>query len=266
VAPKADRAAVFLDRDGVLNEDKGYVHKLEDLRILPGVVDALKDLKLRGFLLIVISNQSGVARGLFGQAEVEAFNDHLRTELVRLGAPPLDDVFYCPHGPNDGCACRKPQAGMVLDAARRHGIDLALSWLVGDKADDVACALAAGVRAIQVMTKKEPQARRRTWHRSRKPRRTSSRRLAGGLLLLLLFLLLQEDFDAGPAAFAVAPARAGAGLAVDVGDRLATFHRLQDAPEVDALADAHHLGKHPDAFFLLGVHFGHGSILVPRHE
>lgn len=157
MAPKAAKAAVFLDRDGVLNEDKGYVYKPEDLRILPGVVDALLELKRRGYLLIVISNQSGVARGKFTAQDVEAFHAHLRTELARLGAPPLDDVFYCPHGPDDGCRCRKPKPGMVEDAAKRHGIDLAQSWLVGDKFDDVACALAAGVKAIQVVTKKEPK-------------------------------------------------------------------------------------------------------------
>lgn len=157
MAPNAAKAAVFLDRDGVLNEDLGYVHRPEDLKILPGVVDALKELKRRGFLLIVVSNQSGVARGKFGPADVEAFNDLLRTELVRLGAPPLDDVFYCAHGPGDGCRCRKPKPGMIEDAAKRHGIDLGRSYLVGDKFDDVQCAVNAGVKGIQVLTKKEPK-------------------------------------------------------------------------------------------------------------
>lgn len=157
MAPRAAKAAVFLDRDGVLNEDLGYVHRPEDLKILPGVVDALRELKRRGYLLIVISNQSGVARGKFGTAEVDSFNDLLRTELVRLGAPPLDDVFFCAHGPDDGCHCRKPRPGMIEDAAKRHGIDLALSYLVGDKFDDVQCAVNAGIKGIQVVTKKEPK-------------------------------------------------------------------------------------------------------------
>ncbi len=157
VAVKAARAAVFLDRDGVLNEDRGYVYKAADLQILPGVPEALKELKRRGFLLVVISNQSGVARGKFGVADVEAFHDHLRTELVRLGAPPLDDVFYCPHGPDDGCPCRKPRTGMIDDAVKRLGIDLARSFLVGDKFDDVTCAVNAGIKGIQVVTKKEPK-------------------------------------------------------------------------------------------------------------
>ncbi len=157
MAAKPLKAAIFLDRDGVLNEDLGYVHKPSDLKILPGVPEALKELKRRGYLLIVVSNQSGVARGKFSAADVEAFNDLLRTELVRLGAPPLDDVFYCPHGPDDACACRKPKPGMILDAARRHGIDLARSFLVGDKADDIESAVNAGVKGIQVVTKKEPK-------------------------------------------------------------------------------------------------------------
>lgn len=157
MGPSTTKAAIFLDRDGVLNEDVGYVHKLSDLKILPGVPEALQEMKRRGYLLIVVSNQSGVARGLYGMAEVEAFNNHLRAELVRLGAPPLDDVFYCPHGPDDGCPCRKPNPGMVLEAAKRHGIDLGRSFLVGDKADDIECALRAGVRGVQVKRTKDPE-------------------------------------------------------------------------------------------------------------
>lgn len=154
---KTLKPAVFLDRDGVLNEDLGYVYKSTDLKVLPGVPEALKELKRRGFLLIVVSNQAGVARGMYGIPEVEAFNDALRTELVRLGAPPLDDVFYCPHWTPDDCSCRKPKTGMIDDAVRRHGIDLTRSYLVGDKFDDIACAVNAGVKGIQVVTKKEPK-------------------------------------------------------------------------------------------------------------
>lgn len=150
------KATVFLDRDGVLNEDKGYVHKPSDLKILPGVPEALKELKRRGYLLVVISNQSGVARGKFGISDVDSFHDHLRTELVRLGAPPLDDVFFCPHGPDDGCPCRKPHTGMIDNAVKRHGIDLGRSFLVGDKFDDIQCAVNAGLKGIQVVTTKEP--------------------------------------------------------------------------------------------------------------
>jgi D-glycero-D-manno-heptose 1,7-bisphosphate phosphatase len=151
--------AVFLDRDGVLNEDLGYVYRIEDLRVLPGVPEALAALKAKGFLLVVVSNQSGVARGLFGTEAVDAFHEALRAELRRRAGVELDAVLYCPHHPAGAegpyrreCDCRKPGTGMLLEAEKRLGIDLARSWMVGDKPSDVGCALAAGVGAIQVMS------------------------------------------------------------------------------------------------------------------
>jgi D-glycero-D-manno-heptose 1,7-bisphosphate phosphatase len=153
----AGRAAVFLDRDGVLNLDVGYAFRVEDLTVLPGVPKALAALKAKGFLLVVVSNQSGVARGLYDEAALAAFNAELQARIVKAGGPPFDDVLWCPHHPEGKvaawratCDCRKPGIGMITEATRRHGVDLARSWLVGDKYDDVECAVRAGLRAVQI--------------------------------------------------------------------------------------------------------------------
>jgi D-glycero-D-manno-heptose 1,7-bisphosphate phosphatase len=162
------RRAVFLDRDGVLNADAGYTWRLSDLQILPGVPDALAVLGRRGFLRIVVSNQSGVARGFFGVDDVERFHGALRAELraqlareqpgTTVPGDLLDDVFYCPHLPDGvpgpyrrACTCRKPEPGLLHEAAQRHGIDLASSYLVGDKDSDILCAQAAGARGVQII-------------------------------------------------------------------------------------------------------------------
>jgi D-glycero-D-manno-heptose 1,7-bisphosphate phosphatase len=153
----ADRRAVFLDRDGVLNLDVGYAFRVSDLTVLPGVPAALAELERLGFLLVVVSNQSGIARGMYGEAELRAFNDELAARIAATGGPAFDDVLWCPHHPDGkvaaykkACDCRKPAPGMLLEAAKRHGIDLGKSWLVGDKFDDVECADRAGARAVQV--------------------------------------------------------------------------------------------------------------------
>jgi len=155
--PKRRLPAVFLDRDGVLNADGGYLYRLEDLHLLSGVPAALTELKKRGFLLVVVSNQSGVARGYFTTADVDAFNQELARVVAAAGGPALDAFYYCPHLPNGSvaayshaCDCRKPAPGLILAAAAQLPIDLTCSYMIGDKPSDVACALAAGVKAIQI--------------------------------------------------------------------------------------------------------------------
>lgn len=153
------RRAIFLDRDGVLNADAGYTHRATDLRVLAGVPQALKDLKNRGFVLVVVTNQSGVARGLYGLDDVARFHAALDAALIKQGGVAPDAYYICPHLVDGAvaafrkdCDCRKPKPGMVLDAATALGLDLAKSFLVGDRVSDIACAAAAGVRAVQVMT------------------------------------------------------------------------------------------------------------------
>ena len=144
--------AVFLDRDGTLLDELGYLARAEDLRLYPDAADAVRRLNDAGFLLVVVTNQSGIARGLLGEDELERVHARLADELERGGAH-LDLVLHCPHHPDHGeaplrgrCACRKPEPGLFFEAARRLGIDLAESWAIGDSARDVEAARRAGVR------------------------------------------------------------------------------------------------------------------------
>jgi D-glycero-D-manno-heptose 1,7-bisphosphate phosphatase len=144
------RRAVFLDRDGVLNrmiDAEGALRAPSgpaELELLPGVAEAAALLAQQGLLLVVVTNQPDVARGLFGRAGVEEIHARLRRTL------PLHDVFACFHEDRDGCDCRKPLPGMLLRAASEHGIDLARSFLVGDRWKDVAAGRAAGCTTFLV--------------------------------------------------------------------------------------------------------------------
>jgi D-glycero-D-manno-heptose 1,7-bisphosphate phosphatase len=152
------RKAIFLDRDGVLNVDLGYTYKPIDLMLVPKMVDGLKLLAQKDYALVMITNQSGVARGMFTMAHVEEFHRELLRQ-IRLEIPgfDFDAVMICPHHPEGkvpefsiDCQCRKPGIQLVTDAQKLLSLDLSKSWLVGDKASDIDCALNAGMRAIQV--------------------------------------------------------------------------------------------------------------------
>lgn len=150
------RAAAFLDRDGVINVDTGYPHRPDELRFTPTAIEGIRLLNTNGWLAIVVSNQSGVARGLFGTAEVEAFHAHIQSELARAGAQ-IDAFYYCPYHPDGSVAewaiaheDRKPGAGMLLRAMRDWPIDRDASVLIGDKDSDMAAARRAGVKGIRV--------------------------------------------------------------------------------------------------------------------
>lgn len=150
------RPAGFLDRDGVINVDTGYPHRPEELVFTPTAVEAIRLLNEAGWLAIVVSNQSGVARGLFGTAEVEAFHTHIQAELAKAGAH-IDAFYYCPYHPDGSVAewaiqheDRKPGPGMILRALRDWPVDRARSVLIGDKDSDMAAARAAGVRGVLV--------------------------------------------------------------------------------------------------------------------
>src|SRR5690606_15969958 len=137
--PNCSRAfmnrAVFLDRDGTLMEDRGYLGDPEGVALLPGVALALKKLRAAGYLLIVVSNQSGIARGLFTHEDLTRVNRRLETLLEEQGAR-LDAIYYCPHGPESQSETRKPAPGMILLAAREHHIDLHASATIGDQPRD----------------------------------------------------------------------------------------------------------------------------------
>lgn len=141
--------AVFIDRDGTIMEDTDYCSHPKDVRIFPGVFEALQRLKSRGFKLIVITNQSGIGRGLFTLDQYRAVESEV---LRQLGEGLIDATYYCPDAPGQYSNCRKPAPGMILKATRDHQIDVSRSFLIGDKEVDVECAHNAGIRAIRVRT------------------------------------------------------------------------------------------------------------------
>ncbi len=145
-------AAVFLDRDGVINENRAdYVKSWEEFAFLPGVFDALCRLAESDLSIIVASNQSAVGRGLVSRDELDTINRTMVDRIHKEGGR-IDAVLYCPHRPDENCTCRKPRPGLLLQAAKRFDLNLARSCLVGDAVSDVAAGLAAGCRPILVLT------------------------------------------------------------------------------------------------------------------
>ncbi len=142
------RKAVFVDRDGTLVEEVNFLSRREDLRLFPFTNDAVKLLKENGYLLIVISNQSGVGRKIFDEAAVYSIHDDIQQQL----SGQLDGLYFCPHLPNEGCICRKPSLGMIEAAVDDFSIDLTASWMIGDKKIDIETGFNAGVRTALVKT------------------------------------------------------------------------------------------------------------------
>lgn len=147
----AKRPAVFFDRDGVLNLDHGYVHRVADFTWVDGALDAIRRLNRLGWLVFVVTNQSGVARGYYDEAAVAALHGWMAAEAERAGAH-IDDFRYCPHLPKASvpayakdCDCRKPGPGMLLDLMAAWPVDAARSFMIGDKASDMEAARAAGI-------------------------------------------------------------------------------------------------------------------------
>jgi D-glycero-D-manno-heptose 1,7-bisphosphate phosphatase len=151
-------AAVFLDRDGTINEEVGYLDSLDKLKIIPCAYEAIRLINESGMKAVVISNQAGVARGLLTEEFVKKTNNHLQSILREQGVC-INNFYYCPHHPTEGeepyrqvCDCRKPAPGMLLSAARDLKIDLKLSYMVGDRLLDMEAAKKAGVKGILVKT------------------------------------------------------------------------------------------------------------------
>lgn len=143
----------FFDRDGVLNKNIGYAHRPEDCQLMPGAGNALNLVAQKGFKIVVVTNQSGIARGYYDESALIRFNDHLQGMLAKDGnAPPFDHVFHCPHHPEHGiaalktdCRCRKPQPGMILDGLALYAANPNDCFLVGDKQSDIEAANKAGI-------------------------------------------------------------------------------------------------------------------------
>ena len=152
------RRAVFIDRDGTISEEVGYVNHPSRYRVFPYAAEAIRLLNDAGWLAVLVTNQAGVARGYFVEDLIKEVHGVLASELARGGAR-LDAVYYCPHHPSVGeppyrldCDCRKPRPGLILRAAEELGVDLARSWMVGDRYSDTQLARNAGVRSAFVLT------------------------------------------------------------------------------------------------------------------
>ncbi len=140
--------AVFVDRDGTLIEEVNFLSRVEDLRLFPFTNEAIKLLKDNGFLVIVVTNQSGIGRGIYDETAMHAIHDEIQAKL--FGA--VDGFYFCPHLPCDGCACRKPNLGMIESALADFEIDMENSWMIGDKKIDVETGKNVNIRTAFVLT------------------------------------------------------------------------------------------------------------------
>jgi histidinol-phosphate phosphatase family protein len=143
--------AVFLDRDGTVNVDYGFVSKPENVKLLPGVVEAIRALNEAGIPVFIISNQSGVGRRLYTEEDVKVVNEEIRRQLAEKGAR-VDGFYYCPHAPDENCECRKPKIGLVRQAESEANLDLKHFYTIGDKLSDVELARNAGGTGTVVFT------------------------------------------------------------------------------------------------------------------
>lgn len=137
--------AIFFDRDGVLNEEVGYLYEIEKFKWMAGAIQAVKFCNDKNILTVVVTNQSGIARGFYTDNDVKILHDYMQAELKKFGAH-IDAFYYCPHYPDGVCDCRKPRPGMILQAAKDFNIDLKKSFLIGDSPRDIHAGKSAGLR------------------------------------------------------------------------------------------------------------------------
>ena len=164
---RARRRAAFLDRDGTICEEMGYVNHVDRLQVFPYAAAAIKRLNRVGIPVIVVTNQSGIARNIFPETVVREVHEKMIAELA-LGGAHVEGIYFCPHKTEDACDCRKPNPGLLDQAAREHALDLARSWTVGDRYADLEMAHTSGGRGILVMTgygRGEYELYRATWPR-----------------------------------------------------------------------------------------------------
>ncbi|BCB03882.1 D-glycero-alpha-D-manno-heptose-1,7-bisphosphate 7-phosphatase [Bacillus sp. KH172YL63] len=154
------KKAIFLDRDGVINEVKServkFVNKPSQFYFLEGVTEAVKKLSQSGFLLYVVTNQGGVGLGYLTKGELDRIHDHMVAEIEKAGGR-IEEVSCCIHKPKEGCSCRKPEAGMIVALAEKHGLDLNQSYMIGDRDVDIEAGRKAGCKTILLAHHSSPQ-------------------------------------------------------------------------------------------------------------
>jgi len=149
--------AVFIDRDGTINDNGlGYIYRIEDFKFLPGSIEALKRLSDTNYKIIIVTNQSGIGRGLYTQSDFEKLNSWFLETCKKHGIR-IDKIYFCPHAPEDGCRCRKPEIGMLLDAVNDFGISLNESWVIGDDPKDVIMGRLANTKTIKIGSMMPPK-------------------------------------------------------------------------------------------------------------
>jgi D-glycero-D-manno-heptose 1,7-bisphosphate phosphatase len=149
-ALKMDKA-ILLDRDGTLTDDeKGYTYKLNDFKLMPGVVEGLKLLS-KDFIFIVITNQSGIGRGVYNEEDMHRFNAKMIEELNKYSLD-IKKIYHCPHTPEENCICRKPKTKFIEEAKNEFDLDLKASWMIGDHPSDIELGISAGTKSIYLLT------------------------------------------------------------------------------------------------------------------
>jgi D-glycero-D-manno-heptose 1,7-bisphosphate phosphatase len=145
------KKAVFLDRDGIVNIDKNFIKSWDEFEFVPGIFENIRRLNQVGFLVIIVTNQSGIKRGFYTEETLKTIHRNMMQILEENNAY-IDDIFYCPHFNDDNCNCRKPKPGMILEASKKHNIDLRESWIIGDNERDIIAGKKAGCKTIHVLT------------------------------------------------------------------------------------------------------------------
>jgi D-glycero-D-manno-heptose 1,7-bisphosphate phosphatase len=149
------KKTVFLDRDGVINEEIGYLHKIEDFKFIRGIFDACLHIQSKGYQIIIITNQSGIGRGYFTTDDFVVLNHWMLQQFQKQNIH-ITDVLFCPHNPNSNCNCRKPKPGMLLSAKLKYNIDMEKSWLIGDNENDIKAANFAGITSTILVRSGHP--------------------------------------------------------------------------------------------------------------
>ncbi len=136
---------IFLDRDGVINKEVNYLHKINDFQFIDGIFDACYNFQLKGYKIIIITNQSGISRGIYSENDFQLLTEWMFKEFNKRNIEILD-IFHCPHNPSSKCECRKPMPGLFYQANNQYGIDMKKSWMIGDKESDIKAAIRSGIK------------------------------------------------------------------------------------------------------------------------